>query len=175
MLDKSEKIGGNRDYILKYQLAGGKIQSGLLLYEGEKENFFLLMVQPPKKVKPLQIPPREYIFIVDVSGSMRGYPLEVSKKMVADLINNPRENYFEVAKSLWDWEAGEELGRINVPTLIMVGEKDDRTPPRFSRLIHDKIPNSRLVIVKGAGHCLPLERPGVVNAQIISFLRKADY
>ena len=102
-------------------------------------------------------------------------PKEVFDWVMADLINNPRENYFEVAKSLWDWEAGEELGRINVPTLIMVGEKDDRTPPRFSRLIHDKIPNSRLVIVKGAGHCLPLERPGVVNAQIISFLRKADY
>jgi len=87
-LDKSEENGGNRDYILKYQLAGGKIQSGLLLYEGKKENFFLLMVQPPKKVKPMQIPPREYIFIVDISGSMRGYPLEVSKKMVADLISN---------------------------------------------------------------------------------------
>ncbi len=87
-LDKSEKNGGNRDYIIKYQLAGGKIQSGILLYEGEKENFFLLMVQPPKKVKPMQIPPREYIFVVDISGSMSGYPLEVSKKMVADLINN---------------------------------------------------------------------------------------
>ena len=102
-------------------------------------------------------------------------PKEVFDWVMADLINNPRKNYFEVAKSLWDWEAGEGLGRINVPTLIMAGEKDDRTPPRFSRLIHDKIPDSRLVIVNGAGHCLPLERPGVVNAQIISFLSKADY
>ena len=89
-LDASEKSGGNRDFILKYQLAGGKVQSGLLLFEGEKENFFLLMLQPPKRVNVSQIPPREYIFIVDVSGSMYGFPLDISKKLLKDLIGNLR-------------------------------------------------------------------------------------
>ena len=89
-LDKSESTGGNRDYILKYRLAGGQIESGLLLTQGEKENFFLLMLQPPKRVKLEQIPGREYIFIVDVSGSMYGYPLDISKKLLKDLINNLR-------------------------------------------------------------------------------------
>lgn len=85
-LDKSEKNGGNRDFILAYQLAGGKIESGLLLYEHQDENYFLMMVQPPKKVTPKNIPAREYIFIVDVSGSMRGFPLDISKKLLRDLI-----------------------------------------------------------------------------------------
>ncbi len=89
-LDASEKSGGNRDFILKYQLAGGKVQSGLLLFEGEKENFFLLMLQPPKRVNVSQIPPREYIFIVDVSGSMYGFPLDISKRLLKDLIGNLR-------------------------------------------------------------------------------------
>ena len=89
-LDPSDKNGGNRDFILKYQLAGGKVQSGLLLFEGEKENFFLLMLQPPKKVNVSQIPPREYLFIVDVSGSMHGFPLDISKKLLKDLIGNLR-------------------------------------------------------------------------------------
>jgi Ca-activated chloride channel family protein len=89
-LDTSEKSGGNRDFILKYQLAGSKVQSGLLLFEGEKENFFLLTLQPPKRVKTNQIPPREYIFIVDVSGSMYGFPLDMSKKLLKDLIGNLR-------------------------------------------------------------------------------------
>ncbi|MGZ3512441.1 MAG: VIT domain-containing protein [Thermodesulfobacteriota bacterium] len=57
-LGASEKSAGNRDFILKYQLAGGKVQSGILLFEGEKENFFLLMLQPPKRVNVSQIPPR---------------------------------------------------------------------------------------------------------------------
>lgn len=90
VLDKSEKRGGNRDYTLRYRLDGDRIQSGLLLHEGEKENFFLLMMQPPKRVSAGQIPGREYIFIVDVSGSMHGFPLDVSKKLLKNLVGNLR-------------------------------------------------------------------------------------
>ncbi|MCD4665740.1 MAG: VIT and VWA domain-containing protein [Bacteroidales bacterium] len=86
----SEKFGGNRDFILKYKLQGNQIESGLLLFEGEKENFFLAMIQPPRHIKPEDIPPREYVFIVDVSGSMSGFPLEVSKTLLKDLIGKLR-------------------------------------------------------------------------------------
>ena len=48
------------------------------------------MLQPPKRVTLAQIPGREYIFIVDVSGSMYGFPLEISKKLLKDLIGNLR-------------------------------------------------------------------------------------
>ncbi|MEN8263787.1 MAG: VIT domain-containing protein [Nitrospirota bacterium] len=89
-LDQTEKYGGNRDYILRYRLDGEQIESGLLLYEGEKENFFLLMMQPPERVSPSHIPGREYIFIVDVSGSMHGFPLDISKKLLRDLIGKLR-------------------------------------------------------------------------------------
>lgn len=102
-LKKSEKLGGNRDYIIRYRLTGNKIQSGLLLYEGENEvasgrenedeaseKFFLMMMQPPKAPKNNQIPPREYVFIVDVSGSMHGFPLGVSKKLLKNLIGKLR-------------------------------------------------------------------------------------
>lgn len=103
-LDASEQQGGNRDFILKYQLAGGQIESGLLLFDGQptpapsqegNEKFFLLMVQPPKQVQATNIPPREYIFIVDVSGSMHGYPLEISKTLLKNLIGNlqPHEQF----------------------------------------------------------------------------------
>jgi Ca-activated chloride channel family protein len=89
-LDPSEISGGNRDYILKYRLAGGQIETGLLLSGGKQEKFFLLLMQPPKRITEKQIPPREYVFIVDVSGSMRGFPLDVSKKLLKDLIGNLR-------------------------------------------------------------------------------------
>lgn len=86
-----ETFSGNRDYILKYRLAGKEIQSGLMLYEGKEENFFLLMVQPPERILLDDIPPREYIFVVDVSGSMHGFPLNTSKELLKDLIGNLRE------------------------------------------------------------------------------------
>jgi len=88
----SEKSGGNRDFILNYRLAGKTIESGLMLYSGEDENFFLLMVQPPERVKPTDIPPREYIFVVDISGSMHGFPLNTAKELLKNLIENLKES-----------------------------------------------------------------------------------
>ena len=79
---------GNRDFILKYRLTGKSVEPGLLIHQGDKENFFLMMLQPPKRVQLDQIPPREYIFIVDVSGSMNGFPLDISKDLLRDLIGN---------------------------------------------------------------------------------------
>jgi Ca-activated chloride channel family protein len=89
-LDNSEASGGNRDVIVNYSLQGNKIESGVMLFEGKDENFFLMMIQPPKKVVKEDIPPREYIFIVDVSGSMHGFPLDISKKLLRNLIVNLR-------------------------------------------------------------------------------------
>lgn len=85
------EFGGNRDFILNYRLTGKEIQTGLMLYKGETENFFLLMVQPPERVNPTDIPPREYIFILDVSGSMHGFPLDTAKVLIRDLIGHLRQ------------------------------------------------------------------------------------
>ncbi|HUU41249.1 MAG TPA: alpha/beta hydrolase [Desulfatiglandales bacterium] len=100
---------------------------------------------------------------------------EVFDWVMADLIKNPRRNYFEIARSIQDWEGGEKLSKITIPTLILVGEKDDRTPPRYSRLLNSEIPESKLIIFKDAGHCLILEKPEVINAEIINFLKTIGY
>jgi Ca-activated chloride channel family protein len=83
----AERASGNRDFILRYRLAGQTISSGLLLYEGQDENFFLLMAEPPQAVEPDEVPAREYIFVLDVSGSMYGFPLDTGKKLMSDLVD----------------------------------------------------------------------------------------
>jgi Ca-activated chloride channel family protein len=87
---KDEKDGGNRDFVLRYRLSGDKIESGLLLYPGKEENFFLLMMEPPERIEQKDIVPREYIFILDVSGSMHGFPLNITKQLMRDLLSNMR-------------------------------------------------------------------------------------
>ncbi len=89
-LGKNETKGGNRDFILEYRLAGDRIQTGMMLCRAKKENFFMLMMQPPERVTPDSIPPREYIFVVDVSGSMNGFPLNTAKKLLRRLIRGLR-------------------------------------------------------------------------------------
>jgi Ca-activated chloride channel family protein len=80
----------DRDFVLRYRLAGEQIAPGLLVHRGAGENFFLLMVQPPRRVTPAQLPPREYLFVLDVSGSMEGYPLETAKGLLRELVGSLR-------------------------------------------------------------------------------------
>jgi Ca-activated chloride channel family protein len=89
-LDDAKPFEGNRDFVLRYRLAGDQIASGLLLFQGADENFFLYMAQPPNRVSNDAIPPREYIFVVDVSGSMEGFPLNTSKRLLRELIGRLR-------------------------------------------------------------------------------------
>ena len=87
-LSSDEIYAANRDFILNYSLKGLGIESGIQLYDHGNEKFFMAMIQPPKRVASDDIPPREYIFVVDISGSMHGFPLEVSKKLLRNLISN---------------------------------------------------------------------------------------
>ena len=89
-LDDADPFQGNRDFVLRYRLAGAQITSGLILYQSDDENFFLYMAQPPQRVTNDDIPAREYIFVVDVSGSMDGFPLNTSKQLLRDLIGQLR-------------------------------------------------------------------------------------
>mgnify|MGYP000450397020 CR=1 FL=1 len=92
-----ESKSANRDFILDYSFQGNEIQTGILVFDDGDEQFFLCMAQPPKAVDADLIPPREYIFLMDVSGSMRGFPLSVSKSLMRQLIGQLRpEDAFNI-------------------------------------------------------------------------------
>ena len=94
---KDPATAGTKDFVLRYTLAGDRINSGLLLYPGRDENFFLLMMEPPARVKPETVVKREYIFIVDISGSMHGFPLDTTKALMSDLFKGLKpQDYFNV-------------------------------------------------------------------------------
>ncbi|MBE2190534.1 MAG: VWA domain-containing protein, partial [Candidatus Kapabacteria bacterium] len=91
-LAKGEEKSGNRDFILYYRPAGERIETGLLLHQGDKENYFMLVIQPPKRVEIKDVVPREFIFVVDVSGSMNGFPIDISKASMEQLLRRMRPN-----------------------------------------------------------------------------------
>lgn len=87
------KTGGNennRDFVLNYRLASDKIETGILLSRGTDENFFLALAEPPKAVPTSAIVPREYVFVVDISGSMHGFPLDTTKVLMKNLLGGLR-------------------------------------------------------------------------------------
>ncbi len=62
------------------------------------------------------------------------------------------------------------LREINVPTLVIVGEQDEVTPVESSRELHKGIKGSKLVIVEGTGHMLPIEKPEEYNKIVAEFV-----
>ncbi|HPM65034.1 MAG TPA: VIT domain-containing protein [Piscinibacter sp.] len=91
----NDTVSHNRDFILHYRLAGERTATGLTLFQGDGpdgggENFFLAVVEPPLAIAPAQINPREYVFVVDISGSMHGYPLNTAKVLLRNLIGHLR-------------------------------------------------------------------------------------
>jgi Ca-activated chloride channel family protein len=85
-----ESDAANRDFILRWKLGNQQVDAGVLLHRGETTHHFLLQVAPPPRVQANQIPPRDYVFVVDVSGSMAGFPLDTAKDLLRNLVQGLR-------------------------------------------------------------------------------------
>ncbi len=81
----------NKDFILRYQVAGEAPEATLITHHTSEEGgYFTLIALPPKQVNDAQTVPRDLIFILDTSGSMRGFPLDRSKQAMQRLIGGMR-------------------------------------------------------------------------------------
>ncbi len=78
----------NRDFILRYQVAGKQMKSAFLAYADPKlGGFFTMILMPPKNPTPEQIAPKEIVFVMDQSGSQSGFPIQKSKELTTKLID----------------------------------------------------------------------------------------
>ena len=62
------------------------------------------------------------------------------------------------------------LPSISVPTLVVVGQEDEVTPPAIARAMTDAIPSAAMTVIPGAGHLSPLEAPTAVSRVLAEFL-----
>jgi pimeloyl-ACP methyl ester carboxylesterase len=63
------------------------------------------------------------------------------------------------------------LGAIGCPTLVLVGDGDQLTPPALSEEMAGLIPGSKLVVVPDCGHLSTLERPDAVTQALVAWMR----
>jgi len=66
----------------------------------------------------------------------------------------------------------DQLEKISVPTLIVHGRDDKVIPVEEAKLMHQKIPNSKLVIFPKCGHATIIEKAQEFNKVVIEFLEK---
>ena len=71
----------NKDFVMKYAVVGEKPEMAVLAHsKGPEQGYFMLMIQPKLDAELAEAPPREIVFLVDVSGSMRGEPTQKVKE-----------------------------------------------------------------------------------------------
>ena len=80
----------NRDFVLRYQLAGKETQPAFLTHNDSKDGYFSLLIEPPASPKSRHITAREMVFVLDTSGSMSGQPIDASKVFMRHALNNLR-------------------------------------------------------------------------------------
>jgi Ca-activated chloride channel family protein len=86
-LKDSETIP-NKDFILRYDIAGKAVQDALLTHASDKGRFFTLILQPPERVMAEDVTPKELVFVLDTSGSMSGFPIEKAKETMRLALDN---------------------------------------------------------------------------------------
>jgi proline iminopeptidase len=69
-----------------------------------------------------------------------------------------------------DFDYVPRLGRVEAPTLVLVGEHDRTTTPRAARVLHEGIRGSELVVIPGAGHMSYIENPEAYLPAVRDFL-----
>jgi Ca-activated chloride channel family protein len=79
---RTKKTLPNRDFILSYGVAGGKIEDAILTHARDGNGYFTLILQPPAKPEAADVTPKELVFVLDTSGSMSGFPIEKAKECI---------------------------------------------------------------------------------------------
>jgi Ca-activated chloride channel homolog len=94
-LDDQNEIP-NRDFILRYDVAGGQIDKAVLTHrEGNGPGYFTMILQPPERFAESDVTPKEIVFVLDTSGSMMGHPIEKGKELVGKMLTHlhPKDTF----------------------------------------------------------------------------------
>jgi len=80
--------------------------------------------------------------------------------------------FLRMLRSAGEHSAVDLLPTVDVPTLVIGGDRDTFTPPRYAEEMAAAIPQSELVMVANGSHIVPIERPELVRERVERFLRE---
>ena len=101
---------------------------------------------------------------------------EGSDPTLADEIGRMLDDFHPAAtrtslQAFADADLRDTLPEVNVPTLLLYGERDARSPRAVWEPIHAGITHSKLVVIPGVGHMVDMQAPDRCNTEIRTFLR----
>ena len=101
--------------------------------------------------------------------------MKLRKASIQELLEVPAEVTHGDFQACDRFDRMNEIGRIDLPTLIVCGEDDRLTPIKYSQYMKERIRNARIVIISDAGHSVMLEKPEELNHALRSFLAEIRF
>lgn len=106
-------------------------------------------------------------------GFRKGHA-ELVKGLSEVFVANDLECYTASCQMLGEADLRAVLGSIRVPTVVIVGEDDDATPPAMAKFLHHAIPGSTLTVLPGGKHLTPVEFPVQIASQLLQLVKRSD-
>lgn len=139
----------NKDFILRWDVTGKKINDALLTHRGrDGQGYFTFVLAPPDQPAREDVTPKELVFVIDTSGSMHGFPLDKAKEAMMAAIDglHPRDRFNLITFSgdthllfprAGGGDAGEHCRRQTVPGRAPERWRngDDESDSRFASAI----------------------------------------
>jgi len=101
-----------------------------------------------------------------------GAPEKLGREVISVMSDFHPAGYRLMTQVLADTDTRDLLPSIGVPTLLLWGEDDRRSPLSAAEAIRNSIPGARLVVIQNAGHLSSAEQPARFNAEIRGFCRR---
>lgn len=101
-------------------------------------------------------------------------PAERVEAFAANMLGFSAAGFRTMARALAEADLRDGLGRVEVATLLMHGDQDQRAPLEVAQALHASIPASKLVVMPGVGHVSPVEAPELFNRELLEFLRTTE-
>jgi 3-oxoadipate enol-lactonase len=97
---------------------------------------------------------------------------ELRQMLITTITQSDPHAYRAAMRALALFDSRKRLSEINVPTLIITGDRDTTVPPPRQKLLVDGIPGARQVIIPVAGHAVIVEQPEAFNRELMAFLNE---
>ncbi len=131
-----------------------------------KRDFLRRRLDPLERgLTPAQIAPGVIGVLVARQASS-----EVRARLQVSLAALRTEPYRQALHAIVTTDFRPVLPTISVPTIVVVGDQDQVTPPSAARFLATRIPDASLVTIAGSGHLSNLEQPERFNAALDAFL-----
>lgn len=169
------EVNLHRIVLVGHSMGGAITQSFALAYPDQLVAIVLVGTGAKLRVHPkifagLREAPRSAVDLIAKAARAPGAPEEAIEQDAEAMLRTPIPVIEGDFRACHSFDLMEQIQEITAPTLVICGTDDLMTPPKYAEYLHQKIKESQLALIPGAGHMVMLEKPEEVNRTIEAFL-----